>query len=102
MNGGFWEFPNVEIAAGENADPAAVAHALLGVRRAVPERLGEVRHAITRHRITQEAWRLRLPRAVRPRGGAWHTLAELRALPMVTAHRRLLRRLETGGTDAGR
>lgn len=95
VNGGFWEFPNVEILPGDAADPAAAASRLLGVRHAAPERLGEVRHAITRYRVTQEAWRVRLPRAVRPRdGGAWHTPAELHALPMVTAHRRLLKRLE--------
>lgn len=95
VNGGFWEFPNVEVLSDGDADPAAAASRLLGVRHAAPERLGEVRHAITRYRVTQEAWRVRLPRAVKPRdGGAWHTLAELHALPMVTAHRRLLKRLE--------
>ncbi|MFN0069491.1 MAG: NUDIX domain-containing protein, partial [Limisphaerales bacterium] len=96
VNGGFWEFPNLEILPGDTADPAAAARLLLGVRRAVPVRLGEVRHAITRHRITQVAWRVRLPRPVRPGGDArWQTLAELHELPMVTAHRRLLQRLET-------
>jgi len=103
VNGGFWEFPNLELAPGEGADPAGAARRLLGVRVAAAERVGEVRHAITRYRVTQEAWRVRLRRAQPPPiGAAWRTLAEVRALPFVTAHRRLLARMEGGeGGAAG-
>jgi adenine-specific DNA glycosylase len=102
VNAGFWEFPNVELAAGEAADPAALARRLLGVRVRAAERVGEVRHAITRYRVTQEAWRVRLPRAVPPpAGAAWQTPAGLRALPFVTAHRRLLALLDEAKASRG-
>jgi A/G-specific adenine glycosylase len=109
VNGGLWEFPNVEIedpgaGAGASSGPAtadevaAVAEQLFGKapsRRsggAAPEFLGEIRHAITRYRMRQQVYRLRVPRltpALR-RLGTWESWEQLRARPFSSAHRRVL------------
>jgi len=54
--------------------------------------LGEVRHAITRYRLTQTAYLL--PWAGRARGWVWREPGALEGLAFSAAHRRLARRVE--------
>lgn len=102
VNGGLWEFPCLECGTAEES-PEAVAEFLWG-RGAegglALTPLTVVRHAITRYRITQRAFRLDLgTRRADGAGGhpwAWLTLPELDALPFTSAHRRILDCLRTG------
>ena len=94
VNRGFWEFPNWEIEAGDN--PETVLGSRLGIAPNAWTALPDLRHHITRYRITQ---RIRLADHLPSSdltAGTWHwaTPAELRALPMTAAHRKLARRLE--------
>ncbi len=91
VNGGFWEFPCVETT-GTAPDVAALAASSLGPLARRPVRSGEVRHAITRYRIRQTAYRLDLaPDARIPEGWRWVDAVELDGLALTTAHRRLAR-----------
>lgn len=91
VNGGYWEFPNEEVDGGETS-PEAVALGLFGTRWNPLERVGEVRHGLTRYRITQRVYRGRLERltpAAR-QAGKWKTLSELESMALTRAHRRVL------------
>ena len=57
VNAHLWEFPNVELSP-EDADLKRAARRALGVRPEKLERLGTVKHSITRYRITLEAYRV--------------------------------------------
>ena len=52
--GGLWEFPRVVCQAGENPPEAAAraAQEVVGVKVAVGERIGLVKHGVTHHKIT--------------------------------------------------
>lgn len=94
VNGGLWEFPNIEVDS-PAADAAWVVRRLFGVRRSEPERWCQVRHAITRYRITQHVHRV-LFGDVRPGGksvGEWLELPALDGLAFSSAHRRIVHRL---------
>lgn len=96
VNGGLWEFPCVAVEAGADDAPAGIAEELFGVKPLSLDSLGTVRHAITRYRITQQAFVVRFPAAAVERQaspGRWLSLAELDPLPFTGAHRRILRRL---------
>lgn len=98
VNGGLWEFPNLEVAVEE--DPGEVAVRVAGQLgfRAEPGDLrsvGAVRHALTRYRVTQHVFRLEEQRArakgaVRgPEPWTWHPVAALGRLAWSSAHRRI-------------
>ncbi len=90
VNAGLWEFPNLEVT-GRNSSPAASLKQLLQVT-ARCEILCEVKHSITRYRITQRAFRVVLnakPPLVEERFH-WLALAELHRRPFTSAHKRIL------------
>ncbi|MEQ2007191.1 MAG: A/G-specific adenine glycosylase [Limisphaerales bacterium] len=99
VNAGLWEFPNLEVT-GTRGTPAASLKQLLQVR-ALCEPLCEVKHSITRYRITQLAFHIRLAKPADEMGSEfrWLTLPELRELPFSSAHKRILARLSHVATD---
>ena len=107
VNAGLWEFPNLEVT-GTRGTPAASLNQLLQVR-ARCEPLCEVKHSITRYRIAQRAFHIRLKQLPAGLGSQfrWLALLELHALPFSSAHKRILARLShsaalSDGTRAGR
>ena len=101
VNRGFWEFPNWEIEADEAPGPLLSRH--LGVDPRAWVALPDLRHAITRYRITQ---RVLLARLAGPPSGVgngpagtwlWARPDELEALPLTSAHRKLAGRLPANG-----
>ena len=95
VNAGLWEFPNLEVT-GTRGTPAASLKQLLQVT-ARCEPLCEVKHSITRYRITQRAFHIRLkqlPDDIRPQF-RWLALPGLHALPFSSAHKRILARLSS-------
>ncbi len=94
VNAGLWEFPSIEVTGDASPPPSASLRRLISI---VPARdcepLGEVRHSITRYRITQRVFRVALPR--RPDISSpwkWFLPAELARLPFTSAHKRILAR----------
>lgn len=99
VNGDYWEFPNWEITEAESRNPS------LWLESRFPEvpagairEISQLRHAITRFRITQfiHSWpghldvpveRLLLPGELR-----WVSSAELEFLPLTGPHRRFIKR----------
>jgi len=59
VNAGLWEFPNIEVN-GAPCDPAESAARCLGVAEAAPDKFTTLKHAITRYRITQEVFTVKL------------------------------------------
>jgi A/G-specific adenine glycosylase len=110
VNGQLWEFPNVEVGL-KTGEPLEVFAELDGLRLTDPrsvtlEPLSTVKHAITRYRITLEAFLVRIggtsstsPHAknnlrtpgTRPSEsiGVWKTPAQLSALAFSSAHKKL-------------
>ena len=88
VNGGLWEFPNLELAPAD--DPSSTASRWLGIP---PDRfvaLRPVSHAITKFRIRLEVLRAAVPRRfTAPDGGEWHSLEGLDRLALTAAHRRI-------------
>ena len=95
VNAGLWEFPNVEVA-GPDASANESMATVLNSASPSPQRLTTVRHSITRYRITQEVFsvRLRRGRSAYPSDGEWVDANQLRALPFTSAHRKVIRLLE--------
>ncbi len=96
VNAHLWEFPNVELPAGDS-DLEGAARGVLGVRPVGLEPLVTIRHSITRYRITLEAYRVAVPRAARIAAahGRWLSRSRLRPLAFASAHKRILHRLGT-------
>lgn len=101
VNRGFWEFPSWETAADEAPGPLLSHH--LGVDPRAWVTLPDLRHTITRYRITQ---RVLLARVAGPPAGVgngpagtwlWARPDELEALPLTSAHRKLAGRLPADG-----
>jgi len=101
VNRGFWEFPSWETAADEAPGPLLSHH--LGVDPRAWVTLPDLRHTITRYRITQ---RVLLARVAGPPAGVgngpagtwlWARPDELEALPLTSAHRKLVGRLPADG-----
>ncbi|MBI5802207.1 MAG: A/G-specific adenine glycosylase [Verrucomicrobia bacterium] len=96
VNARLWEFPNLEVT-GLRLAPETSAKQLLQVTiRCEP--LCEVKHTITRYRITQRVFRVRWPSAEAsvPAHTRWLCMPELHALPFTSAHRRILCRVAAG------
>ena len=92
VNAALWEFPNLEVT-GQPATPAASLKQLLRLTaRCQP--FCEVKHTITRYRITQRVFRVELPRQPAAEAPSrWLPLGELHHLPFTSAHKRILARL---------
>jgi A/G-specific adenine glycosylase len=109
LNAHLWEFPNVEVAAGEGRARLSFArrNATSKSRRARSESpcqrsdfhvmsakpICTIKHSITRYRITLEAWRARLPKPSGKVAGRWLSVAQLRTLAFTSAHRKILNHL---------
>lgn len=94
VNRGFWEFPNWETAASDDAE--SVLSEQLGVPRAGWSAWPDLRHHITRYRMTQ---RVRLACFLPPQDRTvgtwlWATITELESLALTAAHRKLARKLQ--------
>jgi len=102
VNGGLWEFPNQEIVTGRNAVQRALRGLISGADGRA-EKFLQVKHSITRYRITLDVYRIRVGRIVpmnrrAPKTAAsspsrWCSLAQLRRLAFPSAHRRIVVRL---------
>ncbi len=97
---GMWLFPAVELAAGEPAERGA-ERALFenaGLRATAAQKLGTVRHSVTRYRITLEVYECRASSAqASSPGPLWASAAELEGLAMPAAHRRIARWVARAG-----
>jgi A/G-specific adenine glycosylase len=95
VNGQLWEFPNVELNPGrEDVVEAALNELAIPAVKLIP--LGSLKHSITRHRITLDAFRVSLPpqRRLAAKLGRWVSRLQLERLPFTSAHRKLVGRLE--------
>ncbi len=97
------EFPNVEVG-GRTGELRQLAGNLLGARPSAIEPLQQVRHTITRYRITLDVFRAEfadgLPGTI-PQG-RWCSPAELDKLAFPSAHRKILSRLQARSGDGPR
>jgi len=93
LNGGLWEFPNLEIEPGGKGGLERLREYLGETNLDGFEPLTVVRHSITRYRVTQQAYMAVWAKPSRevPGDGRWCRSAELEALPMSSAHRRIAR-----------
>jgi A/G-specific adenine glycosylase len=93
VNGHLWEFPNVEVPLGASAARKRKAiEADLGCATAGLVPLLTVRHAITRYRMTLEAFGTTINGSTpRAEAGQWVAKADLLRLPFTSAHRRILK-----------
>ncbi len=90
VNGGLWEFPNVEVGvAARNIAPLIEPYKL-----AAPAPFLRVRHSITRYRILLEAYRAEFPAGstLGATEAIWKTAAEIKKLPFTSAHNKVLRK----------
>jgi len=96
VNGRLWEFPNVEMD-GHRSDGRQLAENLFRARPTAINSLHQVRHTITRYRITMDVFRVefggRTPRTIAH--GRWCSLPELRRLAYPSAHRKILQMLQS-------
>ena len=93
VNAGLWEFPNLEITNQHTAPATSLKQVLQITARCEP--LCEVKHSITRYRITQRAFRVVLKAKPPPAEERfqWLALAELHRRPFTSAHKRILARI---------
>jgi A/G-specific adenine glycosylase len=120
VNAHLWEFPNIEFSPGESADPPLAPSAHLSVllnRNLNPpppilspleqfQSFCEIRHSITRYRITQKVYLLELSvhedYAPHFSHGKWCSLRELNRLPFTAAHAKIRKKLaENSATPSG-
>ncbi len=93
VNAGLWEFPNLEVTGQNNSPAASLKQLLQATARCEP--LCEIKHTITRYRITQRAFHVAMKRKPASTGdlSRWLPLAELHMLPFTGAHKRILARI---------
>jgi A/G-specific adenine glycosylase len=93
VNAQLWEFPNVEMAP-HDSDALGIAATMVG--RVRLRRLFEIKHSITRHRITVKVFHADLSDLQRKRikQGRWRRLGDLSRLAFPSAHRKILERLK--------
>lgn len=63
------------------------------IKPAALEKLGTVKHSITRYRITLEAYRVHLSSKPKAPPGVWRTLAECESLAFTSAHKKIRSKL---------
>ena len=94
VNGHLWEFPNVEIPAGQGSLKQA-ARAALGWTPHQPEPFCRIKHSITRYRMSLEVYRATPSASSGELGkGRWLTLTQLDRLAFCSAHRKVLEKLK--------
>ena len=95
INGGLWEFPNVEVTA-PALDAETLARHLLGIKITGVKAIYTLHHSITRYRMRLDVARVEdWERTSRqPVKGRWATRAELGKLAFSSAHRKIANRLE--------
>jgi A/G-specific adenine glycosylase len=98
VNERLWEFPNVEITNGEGRRPQTIAEKILGMRLSRPEKIGTIRHSITRYRIEVEV--LRGTAKGKAGEGQWLTLEEIDARALTSAHRKVFNRISKSNDHA--
>ncbi|MDE3066186.1 MAG: A/G-specific adenine glycosylase [Verrucomicrobiota bacterium] len=94
VNAHLWEFPNAEIGAGLRGPrhTSAIAEAateILGLAPAEIKPLCQIKHSITRYRITMEAFRVRLNGFPSTPPGVWMSAEEFDSLAFAAAHKKL-------------
>jgi A/G-specific adenine glycosylase len=112
LNAHLWEFPNAEC---NSAGAKDVFKSIFGIAAPVIQPLCIVKHSITRHRITLEAFRVHLGGSSSARlktpnsklgrrgtppsevGGVWLPVAKLDLLPFTGAHKKILTHLKHDG-----
>ena len=94
INGGLWEFPNVEIHPGASARGALDKLAPSSRKGFLP--LCRIKHTITRYRITLEVFQRKATARAASRLGKWCTLRQLRRLPFSSAHKRIVEQVSLG------
>lgn len=101
VNAHLWEFPGA-VSPPAGRDLLSVAQAALGLRPEGLTPLCQVKHSITRHRITLRAFvvRLRARVAWRDAQGHWLTPAEIDQRPLTAAHRKVWRHYLSHTTPA--
>jgi A/G-specific adenine glycosylase len=92
VNGGLWEFPNVEVSDGKNVQKI---HPFEIAPRTNP--LCTIKHSITRYRITLVTFRATVRRKQKISAGKWLKIAELEKLAFTSAHRKILNTLAKNG-----
>ena len=89
VNAHLWEFPNAELFGSDGLGRAA-AQALGAPPRRL-EHLCQIKHSITRYRITLDAYRTGIAKPhVNSPHGDWLTPAQLLKRPFTSAHKRIL------------
>ena len=97
VNAHLWEFPNLELLP-DDSDLRQAARRALGVLPRKLELLATIKHSITRYRITLEAYLVSRSEAagIPPEAkGRLLGLSRLHQLAFTSAHRQILRRLES-------
>ena len=101
VNAHLWEFPNVELD-GRQTKGLQLAENLFRSRPFAIKPLTQVRHTITRYRVTMDVYRVEFangtPRTLEH--GRWCSLSELRKLAFPSAHRKILGMLQTGESQS--
>jgi hypothetical protein len=92
VNGGLWEWPNLECAPNGPLRVAELAGGL-GLSLTDEEPLAVIRHSITRYRMELRAYHARPLSKALIKGQHCFTLEELDELAFSSAHRRILTRL---------
>ncbi len=88
VNAHLWEFPNIEIFNGK-FDPQRAAKNIFGAKRLGIKPLCTIKHSITRHRITLEAFVVRVKK-FQASQSIWRTTGQLQQLAFTGAHRKIL------------
>jgi A/G-specific adenine glycosylase len=107
VNAHLWEFPNVECVSGK-ANAKQIFKTIFSIESAKIRPLCTLKHSITRYRITLEAWHVKFGgsgsvssknfgrcRASSSNIGVWLSPAKLDSLALTSAHRKILRRLQS-------
>src|SRR5262249_9351555 len=96
VNAHLWEFPNAEL--NGRADERSAAQATLGFIPNSIQRLGTIKHSITRYRITLEALRVGMPLNAAADGPnrRWLTPVEMAKLPFPSAHKKIVSWIQLG------
>jgi A/G-specific adenine glycosylase len=88
VNAHLWEFPNVELN-GHAVKPAEVFKSQFGFSPPELQPFPVVKHSITRYRITLEAFRVPLKKALKTKGGTWLSHAQFDSVAFTAAHKKL-------------